>query len=75
MRKWRKTHPQTVEQRRKNNCRRYATIYQRRGKLIPKPCEVCGAGKVEKHHDDYDKPLMVRWFCRPHHLQYHKQKA
>jgi hypothetical protein len=24
------------------------------------------------HHADYNKPLLVRWFCRPHHLTLHR---
>ncbi len=43
----------------------------RDGKVFKQPCEVCGAAKVEGHHDDYSKPLSVRWFCRPHHRAYH----
>ena len=39
----------------------------RSGKLIKKPCEVCGSAEVEKHHCDYSKPLEVRWLCRNHH--------
>ena len=41
------------------------------GKLIRQPCEVCGAEKVDAHHDDYAKPLEVRWLCRSHHKQHH----
>lgn len=41
------------------------------GRLIRCPCEVCGAPKVDAHHDDYSKPLEVRWLCRPHHVEHH----
>lgn len=43
----------------------------RRGELIKQPCEVCGAEKVDAHHDDYDKPLDIRWLCRIHHVEVH----
>jgi hypothetical protein len=71
MRAWRKTHPMTVEQRRKDACRSYANAYRKRGKLKPEPCEVCG-DIAQMHHADYNKPLLVRWFCRPHHLKLHR---
>lgn len=43
----------------------------RAGRLIPQPCEVCGAPKTDAHHDDYSKPLDVRWLCRIHHSREH----
>ena len=43
----------------------------RSGKLIKGPCEVCGSLVVDAHHDDYSKPLEVRWLCRVHHLIHH----
>ena len=43
----------------------------RRGKLFRKPCEVCGANMAQAHHDDYSKPLEVRWLCRYHHREVH----
>ncbi len=73
MREWRKTHPMNREQKQKDNARSYANVYQRRGKLLKQPCEVCGNLKSEKHHDDYSKPLEVRWLCRKHHLEHHKR--
>lgn len=41
------------------------------GKLFRKPCEVCGNPKSEAHHDDYSKPLEVRWLCRRDHRAHH----
>jgi len=43
-----------------------------KGQLIRMPCEKCGAIRVDAHHDDYSKPLSVRWLCRGHHLEYHR---
>lgn len=43
----------------------------RDGKLEKKPCEVCGVENAVAHHDDYDKPLEVRWLCQAHHVQWH----
>ena len=59
------------EAREKANCRAYANVYQRRGKLAQMPCEKCGGADSEKHHDDYSKPLDVRWLCRECHLAEH----
>ncbi len=42
------------------------------GKIQKKPCEVCGNVKVDAHHDDYSKPLSVRWLCRKHHMEHHR---
>jgi len=70
----RKRHELTPEQRLKGNCRAYAREYLRRGKLIPRPCEVAGcAAKPEMHHEDYSQPLQVRWMCRDHHLKHHEK--
>lgn len=44
----------------------------RHGRITKQPCEVCGALKVDAHHDDYSKPLNVRWLCRPHHHEVHR---
>lgn len=44
----------------------------RDGRLVKQPCESCGVLKVEAHHDDYSKPLEVRWVCNKHHRAIHK---
>lgn len=44
-----------------------------RGELVrPAVCEQCGAaGDIHGHHDDYAKPLEVRWLCHPCHAGEH----
>lgn len=43
-----------------------------RKRLFRQPCEVCGRTKVQAHHDDYSKPLDVKWLCPHHHKALHK---
>lgn len=73
MREWRQSHPLTGDARRKDLSRSIANVYKHRGKLVPCPCETCGSEKrIEMHHPDYDKPLDVRWLCRPCHVDHHR---
>lgn len=44
----------------------------RSGLLKKRPCEVCGAENVHAHHDDYDKPMEVRFLCSRHHREWHR---
>lgn len=73
MRGWRPAYSElTPIERLKSRARSYANVYQRRGRLKPRPCTDCG-GKAEKHHDDYAKPLSVAWLCRKCHLALHRR--
>jgi hypothetical protein len=69
---------QDPEKRKRWNAKAVINQAVSRGKLTkPKNCSICNAtGRIEGHHDDYDKPLEVRWFCRLHHNAEHaKLKA
>lgn len=70
-REWRKDNPSFGWQKHKDNVR--VKTYQAivKGDLVRKPCEVCGELKVHAHHDDYNKPLEVRWLCEKHHKEHH----
>lgn len=46
--------------------------YIRDGKLVKvDTCECGSTFAVEAHHDDYNKPLEVRWLCAVCHKRWH----
>lgn len=67
----RKSYPRPPE---KLRARIMAICARRAGKLVRQPCEKCGVEQTDAHHDDYSKPLEVRWLCRAHHLELHRQQ-
>ena len=61
--RWSNQHPD------RRNAIHAANNAVRDGKLArPAVCELCGEPKrLEKHHPDYSKPLLVVWVCKPCH--------
>jgi len=47
----------------------------RDGKLIRQSCEVCANEFAHAHHDDYSRPLEVRWLCPQCHRDEHQKEA
>ena len=43
--------------------------------IKPSKCEACEATvRLHGHHDDYSKPLDVRWLCTPCHVELHRNQ-
>jgi hypothetical protein len=65
----------TEEQKYKDYVRKITWKAINEGLLKRQPCEVCGTEQdVQSHHDDYSKPLEVRWLCRKHHREHHNNE-
>jgi len=45
------------------------------GKIEKQPCCICGSDKSMAHHESYDRPLDIVWYCQIHHKERHKQMA
>jgi hypothetical protein len=64
----------------KERARKILFMAVARGDVVPGACEVCGTSPVlsdgrrgvHGHHDDYEKPLEVRWLCTAHHGEAHR---
>jgi hypothetical protein len=63
--------PTPAEQKRwrnYNDAHADVSVAKAKGTLKTQPCEVCGSTvSVEAHHEDYSRPLDVRWLCNYHH--------
>lgn len=45
------------------------------GLLERQPCVICGDTKAYAHHESYNRPLDVVWYCQAHHKERHKAMA
>lgn len=62
-------------QKKHDDARSYLRLSIKRGVIKKERCCICGNEHVEAHHEDYDKPLEVIWYCRKHHIQYHNERT
>ena len=46
----------------------------KKGDLVKKPCDSCGSTLSLAHHDNYEKPLDVRWMCQSCHKKLHEKE-
>lgn len=67
-RRYRERHPE------KYNAHSMVAAALESGTLKKQPCEACGASRASAHHDDYSKPLDVRWLCAKHHADHHRKE-
>ncbi len=54
------------------HCKQIIYHMKKLGLIIPRNCEICGAIKVQAHHDNYKEPLKVRFLCNKCHREWHK---
>jgi hypothetical protein len=60
-----KLHPE------KQRARKKVQMALKNGDLLKDNCEICDSIRSEAHHDDYNKPLDIRWLCKKHHTMRH----
>ena len=55
-----------------SKCYNIIRMAKKKGEIIKQSCEICGNKDGQAHHDDYNKPLELRWLCRSHHMIFHR---
>ena len=66
---WKRTYYAPKSEFRKKFLARSKSRYHFKKRM---PCEVAGCEDLgERHHENYDLPLNIRWLCRRHHRESH----
>ena len=79
-RKYRQNNPDWQRKIRERNPEQYKARVMvnnaiRDGRLNKEPCKNCGSTKrLQAHHEDYSKPLDVKWLCNKCHIIKHGKK-
>lgn len=68
-RKWRN------EDSRMARCHSIVARAIRNGEIVKQNCIVCGSENSLAHHESYNKPLDVTFYCQIHHKARHKEMA
>jgi hypothetical protein len=66
VKKWRDNNPEKIK------AQRMIYVLVRNGTLKREKC-FCGK-KGEAHHEDYSKPLEIKWLCKKHHVIADKER-
>lgn len=62
---WQRNHP--IEHSAHNKVYRA----KKAGRLKPMPCERCSSNDAHAHHEDYLKPMDIKWLCPSCHVTRH----
>lgn len=77
LRKWRGKHPEFMrDYNSKHKQENYCHACANKNFPEPQECEVEDCLNLGvRHHDDYNKPLEIRWLCTKHHAAFHWGQA
>lgn len=53
----------------------YARRMTDNGTIEQQHCSLCGKRKSQRHHPDYNQPLLIVWLCADCHRALHRAKA
>ncbi len=75
-RRYQRNYKRADRQTPKGRARVAVTLAVRDGRLVPSPICECGCGRIGKthaHHEDYSRPLDVKWLLHGCHVRRHNE--